>query len=191
MAEESAKIKQVIINNRHTNYIINFKIDIASMTILEVNYNIAAVNGEFSSPSIKIDMGKENLLGYLIYQLKEMINSVTEIINGTMDVLDFDTVYIPSNGLISGASVIIFSANDKKDDMNRGIINLMYVSTTEDASSVGELYTIPIPVDIMPAFIETFTTILIDKDIITVEESTEDSDKDTKSEDQEDTNKEE
>lgn len=176
MAEESAKIKQVIINNRHTNYIINFKIDIASTTILEFNYNIAAVNGEFSSPSIKIDMGKENLIGYLISQLRYVLNQVNDILDNKITLSDFDTVYISPDNLISGANVIIFSTNNETDDMNRGVIEFMYV----DSLSTGELYTIYIPIDIMPTFLNTFIKILLDKDIIT-EEATEE--EDTKAED--------
>lgn len=158
MEEKTAKIKVVNINDRYITKTIQFKIDAIKGTILEVNYIIVAINDTFSSPPIKIDLERQDICLFLLYNLYKMQKYIECINSGV-----FTGEYIQCEGIIPDVSMLIFEDECKTDDMGRHLIEFSYV--------MKEINTIDIPVEIMPVFLDTFIQIIKDKDIIIEEES--------------------
>lgn len=168
MDEKTARIRVVNINDRYVTKIIQFKIDVLNTDILEVNYNIVAVNGNFSSPPICINLKDDNL--YIIALLNYTKNNM-------LNLEDIGMVQIPLKDC--NAVMMQLESYTQPDDMGRKLIEFSYLLD-------GTLSSVTIPEEILPIFISTFVEILIDKDIIEDEPEVESSDDKTeKSSDEE------
>lgn len=150
MEEKTAKIKIINVDYMHTQITFQFKIDKLSTDILELNYNIHAVNGDFSSIPIKISLegDKTKLLGNLRLALKTY-HTISEDVCFRIDIDSFGGV---------NCDFMLFEESGKVDESGRSLIEFSYIIE-------GNMDKIDIPYEIFPTFLETFIKIVEDKNI--------------------------
>lgn len=156
MDEKTAKLKVVNINDRYITKTIQFKIDPLNTSILEVNYIIVAVNGNFSSQPIRINLEDDN------YHMMALLNFTKKHV---LEPGMIGIIQIPLKNC--NASMMQFEDSTGVDDTGRELIEFSYLVSPDGIKDSNQMLTsIEIPVEIVPAFISTFVQILVDKDII-------------------------
>lgn len=150
MEEKTAKIKTISIDNKYTQTVIQFKIDETSKDILELNYIIHAVNGDFSSIPIKIllEGDKVRLLGNLRWALKTYSKDESS---------SYFRVDIDSFGS-TNCDFMLFEETSTKDDSNRRLIEFSFMVN-------GNMDKVYIPYEIFSTFLKLFIKIVEEKDI--------------------------
>lgn len=153
--EKTIKSKDINIDFRNISTILRFSIDKFNKDVLVFNYIINALNDSFTSIPIKIDLDKnnDNIIGLLNYLKRNCTNY-------------FSNIIIPLND----TDKLIFMHTDELDDTGRRIVSISYIKSDNSDYII-------IPVDILPIFIDTFITILDDKDIVDIEPVSNDDEK--------------
>lgn len=157
--EKTSKEKYIRIDNKFVYTDIFFRIDAIRKDVLKVLYVIHALNGEFTSQPLVIDLTKDTT---------NLINEINHT-NLFVKLQWQETTYRFADQCIDG--YIHIYKDDKKDDMGRNYITFGYLVDTE-------LVEINIPIVIYPRFVATLVEILQRKDIIDDDEDHQDTTED-------------
>lgn len=164
--EDTSKRSYIRIDNRHVYTDIIFQMDSIKKDKLEMFYKLVAVNGEFTSQSLIIDItDNTTLLENNLLSTKFFVNKEWE-----------EYIWRIESECINALSIII-DKDVKNDDMGRECISFGYLL---DNNTIE----ITIPKVIYPTFIDKLVDILRKKDII--DENSTDDNKDNATEDKKD-----